>query len=147
MSIPTHEDANLILKLYDLRREETMRKARNFFIFFFPEKIEDITNVLFNKTDPEKSAYYRQVTTYWEMAASLVNHGTLNEQLFMDCNGEYIAVYAKVEQLLPELRKLFGPSYLIQLEKLVKRTPDYEARISTMRERLKAFAAKPAEKM
>lgn len=140
MSNPTHEDAKLILQLYEMRREDVMRNARNFFSFsFFPETAEDVQDVLMNRDCPEHGAYIRQVTSYWEMVAALVNHGTLHEQLFFDCNGEYLVVWAKIGHLVTELRGLFGPNYLTQLEQLVKRTPDGEARAAMFRERLKAF--------
>ncbi|MDQ3710804.1 MAG: hypothetical protein M3388_01085, partial [Acidobacteriota bacterium] len=64
------ESAELILKLYDLRREATMREARNWMISFFPEGAADVIQAMLN---PETSAYYRMVTSYWDMAASFVN--------------------------------------------------------------------------
>ncbi len=79
-----HEDAKLILKLYDLRREEVMRKARNwYFAEFNPNSLQDIQNTAMG----ENSAYYRMVTSYWEMACSFVNNGALDAQMFNDANG------------------------------------------------------------
>jgi hypothetical protein len=94
----THEDAQLILKLYELRRDPVMREARDFVAFkFFPESAQDIKDLLFDKRNPVYGAYWRQVTTYWDMAAALVNHGTLDEALFFDTNTECFAVFAKLE--------------------------------------------------
>src|SRR5215208_4820015 len=77
------ESANLILKLYDLRREEVMRKARNWFVGeFHPGSIQDIASAAMG----EHSAYYRMVTSYWDMACSLVNNGAIDEQMFNDAN-------------------------------------------------------------
>jgi hypothetical protein len=140
MSAATSEDANLILKLYELRRDPVMREARDFVAFkFFPETAEDVKAVLFNAEQPHLGAYFRQVTTYWDMAAAMVNHGAINEQLFFDTNTEYLAVYAKLEPILPQLRDMFGPWYMVNLEKLVKRYPNYEERIASLRERLKLY--------
>lgn len=134
-----YEDANLILKLYDLRREETMRKARNwFFGEFYPESVQDFTNVIRG----ERSAYYRMVTTYWDMAASFVNNGAIDEKMFNDANGEHLGVFAKIEPFLAELRSMYGsPEYLQHLEQLVMRMPDAKARLAQIRERIKTFRA------
>jgi hypothetical protein len=138
-----HEDANLILKLYELRREEVMRKARDWYIMQFnPGSMQEITDILMS----DKSAYYRMVTTYWEMAASLVVHGAIDEGMFSDTNMEHVVVYAKVEPFLPELRTTFGsPDVLKNLEELVMRKPDAKELLSTLRERFKHFAALRAE--
>jgi hypothetical protein len=80
----THEDAQLILKLYELRRDPVMREARDFVAFkFFPESAQDIKDLLFDKRNPVYGAYWRQVTTYWDMAAALVNHGALTKPCFL----------------------------------------------------------------
>lgn len=129
-----HDDANLILKLYDLRREAVMRDARNWFFSFNPTSAQDFLDVMIS----DQSAYFRMVVSYWEMAASLVNHGAIDEQMFNDANGEQIFVFAKIEPFLSELRTMFAmPEYLEHLEKAVKRIPDIDARIAKMRERMK----------
>jgi hypothetical protein len=80
-----YESADLIIKLYDLRREETIRKAREWYrTQFHPTSAQDVVNTLRG----EHSAYFRMVTSYWEMAASFVNHGAIDWQMFMDANGE-----------------------------------------------------------
>ena len=137
------EDANLILKLYELRREEVMRKARDWYLSQFnPGSVQDITNAVMS----ENSAYYRMVTTYWEMAASLVNHGAIDEQMFNDANGEHLAVFAKLEPFLEEIRAVSGmPQYLQHLEKLVMSPPDARERLTAMRERMKQMEAMRAE--
>ncbi len=137
------EDANLILKLYDLRREEVMRKARHWYTMQFnPGSIQEITDVLMS----DKNAYYRMVTTYWDMAASLVIHGAIDEQMFSDTNMEHVVVYAKVEPFVPELRTMFGsPNVLKNLEELVMRKPDAKELLASLRERFKQWAAMRAE--
>jgi hypothetical protein len=139
-----HEDADLILKLYDLRREATMREARNWLFTFNPTSVQDVIEVLLG----EHSGHYRMVISYWDMAAALVNNGAIDEQLFNETNGEHLFVYSKIEPVIEEVRALFGsPDFLRNLETLVKRIPDSEQRIATMRERMKKFAEMRAERV
>ncbi|HWS99802.1 MAG TPA: hypothetical protein VN256_05955 [Pyrinomonadaceae bacterium] len=137
-----YEDANLILKLYDLRREEVMRKARNWYIQEFnPESLQELSDVMMS----DKSAYFRMVATYWDMAASLVNHGAIDEQMFADANMEHVVVFAKIEPFIAEARSTFGAqNYLENLEKLVTRRHDKEF-LGMLRARFKQFAAMRAE--
>jgi hypothetical protein len=139
-----HEDADLILKLYDLRREATMREARNWLFTFNPTSVQDVVEVLLG----EHSGHYRMVISYWDMAAAMVNNGAIDEKLFNETNGEHLFVYSKISHLIPEVRAMFGnPDFLMNLETLVKRIPDYEVKISTMRERMKKFADMRAERV
>ena len=138
-----HDDAELILKLYDLRREAVMREARNWLFTFNPTSVQDVIEVLLG----EHSGHYRMVISYWDMAAALVNHGAIDEQLFNETNGEHIFVYAKIEPVLADLRVMFGaPDFLINLETLIKRIPNIEEKIAGMRERMKKFAEMRAER-
>ncbi len=141
----TSEDANLILRLYELRREEVMRKARNYvFMEFHPQSAEDIMAIFNDMEHPEHNAYFRQVISYWDMAASLVNHGALNDQLFFDTNGEYFVVWAKIGDFVPQLRETFGPQFLANLEKLIQSQPDGAQRVQMFKDRIKQWAAKRA---
>ena len=137
------EDATLILKLYDLRREEVMRKARSWFIGeFHPGSLEDVGAAALG----EHSAYYRMVTTYWDMACSFVNHGAIDEQMFNDAGGEHIAVYAKLEPFVAQIRESRNmPNYLQHLEKVVMNIPNAKERLTQVREMLKQMAAQRAE--
>lgn len=128
-----YKDADLILKLYDLRREKTMREARNWFFTFNPQSPQDFMDVMTS----DKSGLYRMVISYWDMACSLVNNGAIDADMFNDANGEHIFVYAKMEPFLPALREQFGsPKFLAHLEKTVKALPDYEQRVAMTRERM-----------
>ncbi len=135
------QDADLILKLYDLRREETMRKARSWMMTFNPDSFQDIVTALTG----EENAYMRQVTSYWEMAASLVNHGAIDEAMFHDANGEHLFVFAKFHPFIKEMREQFGAQTFQHLEKLVMSVPDAEQRLAALRERARRFAALRAE--
>jgi hypothetical protein len=133
-----YEEANLILKLYDLRREAVMRKAREwYFVEFNPESMADIGNTMFS----EHSGHVRMVWTYWDMAATLVNHGAINLDLFNEANGEHIGVFSKVEKLLPEIRAAYNPQFLMNLEKLIDAMPDGRKRTEMMRQRMKEIRA------
>jgi hypothetical protein len=131
------DDANLILRLYEIRREESMRKARDWFIAdFHPESSKDVLGALMG----EHSAAFRMVASYWDMAAALVNHGAIDERMFNDMNTEHVAVYAKLEPFLAEFRAMPGVPpylYLAQLEKVMKRMPDAEERIAAIRSYMK----------
>ncbi len=131
-------EADLILKLYDLRREETMRKARDwYFRDFQPESLADINAAMFS----EHSGHVRMVMTYWDMAAALVNHGAISLDLFTDTNGEFIGVFSKVEPFLAEMRAAYGPQMLVNLEKLIDEMPEGRKRVAFMRERMKQIRA------
>lgn len=131
-----YKDADLILKLYDLRREKVMREARDWFFMFNPQGPQDFIDVLTG----DKSAYYRMVVSYWDMACSLVNHGAIDSDMFADANGEHLFVYAKLEPFLPALREAMGnPQLLANLEKVVTETPDYQERIAAIRDRMQKF--------
>jgi hypothetical protein len=132
-----YHDAELILKLYDLRREPVMREARNWIFTFNPTSIQDVFETLLG----EHSGHYRMVISYWEMAAAMVNNGAIDETLFNETNGEHIFVYAKIEPVLEEIRTAFGtPDFLHNLETLVKRIPNIEEKLIAMRQRMKKFA-------
>jgi hypothetical protein len=129
-------EADLILKLYDLRREATMRKAREwFFREFQPQSIDDIQSVMFG----ENGGHLRMVLSYWDMAASLVNHGAIGMELFNDANAEHMGVFSKVERWLPEMRPRFGQNMCVQLERLIDATPNGRETAAAMRERMKAI--------
>ena len=142
MSTP-HASADLLLKLYDLRREATMRQARQWFIGFTPESVDELLDTV---RGPH-SANFRMVATYWDMAASFVNNGAIDEQMFNDANGEHIAVFSKIEPFIADYRQRLGvPHYLKQLEQLVMRIPNAAERLTATRERLKAMTAARAAK-
>jgi hypothetical protein len=135
----TQEDANLILKLYELRREEKLREARQWFAGKFrPQTGQDVVDTLTG----EHSAYLRMVTSYWEMAAALVNHGTIDMDLFCETNGEQFLVYAKIEPFISEMRAYFkNPRMFGNLEKLVNNSPNGKEAVARFQARWAAEAA------
>ncbi len=145
---PTTADAQLILQLYDLRREGEMRKARNWWAGeFFPQNADDFLKVAWAAGTPE-NAWLRQVSSYWGMVASFVVTGVLNEELFLKpgVSGEMFLIYAKIHPFLKELReKMNDPNAWKDIETVVTRTKWGRdrlqfmiKRVETMRERLKA---------
>ena len=125
------EDVMAILKLYELRRDDQMRAARQwYFSEFAPKSAMDIIGLY--RGGERASANFRMVTSYWDTAASFVLNDGIDKKMFVDSNTEYIFVYSKVAEFLPEIRDLFRePDYLIHLENLVRSLPDFEAKIAS----------------
>jgi len=129
------ESADLILKLYDLRREEKMRKAREWFFGFNPQSADDYWKTMM---DPEVGAYARMVISYWDMAAAMVVQGAIDAELFNQTAGEHIMVFAKVEPIIGELRERFqNPEALKNLEKVIMDLPDGAERVKKSQEFMK----------
>jgi hypothetical protein len=129
-----HEEASLILQLYELRREATMRKARDWFAREFnPESLADVEQAMLG----EHSPHLRMVISYWDMAAALVNHGAISPELFRDTNGEHLLVFSKLEPLLQDVRATYGAHFMAHLEKLVDATPGSRERVAATRERMR----------
>jgi len=134
---PSHHDAELILKLYDLRREPVMREARAFYNSLPPTE-EGFLSVVANPASKENS-YIRQVLGYWEMTAALVVHGTLDSGLAFDTLQEMYFVYGKIKPFLPKLREMTNsPDFLINMEKLAESTQESRERVVRVQARIAA---------
>ncbi|MDX6382467.1 MAG: hypothetical protein QOK48_40 [Blastocatellia bacterium] len=137
------EDANLILRLYEIRREPVMREARNWFFSFNPATAAEYMEAMMGP----QSGYVRMVISYWDMAASMVNNGAIDEQMFNDCNGEHLFIFAKIEPVLEELRQQWNqPDMLKNFETLVRRVPENKEKLAAIRERIKMIQAMMAER-
>lgn len=135
---PDHNDADLILKLYDLRREAVMRQSRDaLFQKFHPKSYEDVTAVL--KPEHPLNLAYRMVSSYWEMAAGFVKHGVLNGNLFAENCGEGLFLFAKVAPHLERLRQEYSPTVLLNMEWLIKNNGDARKRLELVQARLKTM--------
>jgi hypothetical protein len=123
MGKPTHADAELILKLYEARRETEIRKARQWWTTtFWPESADDVVKVM-RASGTQENAWFRQALGYWGMAGSFVSHGVLSEELFFEASfcGEMFVIFFKLEPFLAEVReKTQNPNFLLNLEKLVR---------------------------
>jgi hypothetical protein len=146
---PTIADAELILKLYDLRREAEMRKARHWWMTeFWPENPDDFMKVL-SATGTQENNWLRQVGGYWSMAASFVLQGALNEELFIQpaVSGEMYFLLAKLHPFLKELREKLGdPNFFGNIEKLVMRSKFGRERLKFTLKRVETMRQKRAER-
>jgi len=134
---PSHHDAELILKLYDLRREPVMREARAFYASLPPTE-EGFLSVVANPASKE-NAYIRQVLGYWEMTAALVVHGTLDSGLAFDTLQEMYFVYGKIKPFLPQLRDMTNsPDFLVNMQKLAEGTQESRERVVRVQARIAA---------
>ncbi len=143
----TASDAQLIMQLYDLRREAEMRKARNWwFTGFWPKTADDFMKIAFTPGSQENN-WLRQVSGYWSMAASFVVHGALNAELFLQpaVSGEMFIVFAKVQPFLKELREKSGdPQIFGVIEKVITSSKYGRERLKFMLKRVEMMREKMA---
>ena len=108
---PTYDDANLILRLYEMRREERMRKARAWFTSQFRVSTwEELQKLA--PTGSEENASYRMVVTYWDMVASFISSGVLHRELFFQSGRELLVVWERIRDVLPHVRQQYKDPYL-----------------------------------
>ena len=146
--LATPADAEIILKLYQLRTEAELRKARAWMTGeFWPATAEEYFAVAENPADPH-NAWLRQVLSYWEMAAAMVVHGAVSAELFVDCNGEGFFLLAKFAPLLDAIREK-NPGFMVKTSELVNRfsaaAQRYEMAVKNMEARRKSMSAKAEE--
>jgi hypothetical protein len=134
------QDALVIIKLYEIRSEALMREARAwFFSEFAPQSGKDIVALLLR--GEKHSAFYRMVASHWEVAASLVNNGGIDEKPFLEANSEHVVVFAKLQPFVAEIRETIGePDYLAHLERLVMKIPNVERKLENRRKLLERWA-------
>ncbi len=147
---PTHEQAQLHLQVYDMRREARLRQARDwFFRNYFVDNLEDAMRIAAPGT--ESGALAMMVHSYWEQACALLNYGLLHEDLFFETSGEFFGVWERVKPIVPEARERFvNKQFLGHLEKATQR---YEAwiesrspgHVAAMREFMKQMRAQVAK--
>jgi hypothetical protein len=139
---PTAADAQLILQLYDLRREAELRKARNWWLVnFWPNTPDDFIKVA-SAIGTQENAWFRQVAGYWDMASSLVVHGTIHPDLFLEggFSSEMFFIYAKIQPMLKELReKMQSPGLFKNVEQVIMNS-------KAGRERLKLISSRVASR-
>jgi hypothetical protein len=118
---PTHEQAQLQLQLYDLRREAKLRQARDWFNQnFFAESFEDCMRVA--PMGSQEGTYLWMVLGYWDQACALLNNGLLHEELFFQTAGEFFGVWERVKAMVPSSRQMFHQKlFLLNLEQAAKR--------------------------
>ena len=129
MRKPTHADAELLIRLFEVRREPELRRARRWFLSEFkPTTWADIKANYLNHHDEDR--WYRMTLSYWDMVATMVNRGVLHAELFFDHTGEDIATWERVKTLVPGARAESRPTYLMQFEKLVHAHQAYRQKLN-----------------
>ena len=123
----TAADAELILKLYELRQEETLRKARTFMVFDFNPKTVEELRVVSRDMKSENNPYWRQAMSFWEMAASMVLRGAVDADLFLDSSVEGILIYAKFHHFHAETEKQSGNPFMGKTAELIAKYPAAKA--------------------
>jgi hypothetical protein len=134
------DSANLILKLYELRREDTMRQARNFMFTFHPASAQEYMAGVMGPNGP----FIRMTTSYWEMACSFVVSGAIDATIFNDSNGEHIITFAKIEPFLADLRGMMGPTLFKSLEQVCLGPLVGIEKVRATGERMRGYAAQMA---
>jgi hypothetical protein len=125
---PTHEQAQLQLQVYDLRREARLRQARDWFQQNYKAETFDEAMRL-APMGTEQGAFVGMVIGYWEQACALLNYGLLNEDLFFETNGEFFGIWEQLKPVVPEFRERFGDPYMLSnLEKAAQRFEDWSER-------------------
>jgi hypothetical protein len=147
MGTTTHEQAQLHLQVYDLRREARLRQARDwFFKNYHPTSYEDSMRIAAPGT--EGGTFTFMVFGYWEQACALLNYGLLHEDLFFETSGEFFWVWESIRAIAPRIRKEWvDPQFLHQLEKAAQRYETWMERrspgnIAAMRQFMKEMAPK-----
>jgi hypothetical protein len=130
------ESAELILRLYELRRESTMREARAFWFGFNPTSAQEYMNAMMGPN----SGLIRMVSSYWDMACSFVVNGAIDANMFDAANGEHILVFAKIQPILADLRAMAGPSAFKNLEQVCLSPPAGIEKVKAVAERIRGMA-------
>jgi len=118
MRKPTHADAELLLRLYEIRRDPELRQARKWFLTEFkPAGWQDIKSRYLSHGDEDR--WFRMTVSYWEMVGTLVNRGVLNSDLFFDHTGEDVVTFERCRAWLADARADIRPTYLYQFERMV----------------------------
>jgi hypothetical protein len=148
---PTYEQAQLHLQVYDLRREERLRQARDWFQQnYHAETLEEANRIAPMNT--QHGRYVGMVINYWEQACSLLNHGLLNEELFFETNGEFFGIWEQVKAVVPQFREAYKEPHMLEnLEKAAKRFEEWSNKrspghIAAMREYMQQERSKAKTK-
>ncbi len=134
---PNHHDAELVLRLFELRRETKLREARSWLGIFYPESVENLYRAYMAPDN-----FLRMVAGYWDIATSLVNHEVIHRGLFVEAGGEAFFLWAKVGEFVPGFREKTGNAgFLANVERFVRETPGGPERAAGMREYQKRIRA------
>ncbi len=150
MEKPTHEQAQLHLQIYDMRREARLRQARDwFFKNYFVDNFDDSLRIAAPGT--ENGALAMMVLSYWDQACAMLNYGLLHEDLFFETSGEFFGVWERVKPAIPQGRERFAnKQFMAHLEKaaqryetwIEKRSPGH---LAAMRQFMNQMRPQPAK--
>jgi hypothetical protein len=153
MSSATHEQGQLQLELYDLRREAKLRQARDwYFRNYFADTLEEGMRIAGPGT--ENGALVMMVWSYWEQACAYLNHGLLHEDLFFETSGEFYGVWDRVKPSIQQGREVFSNrQFLANMEKaaqryetwIEKRSPGAIAAMQKMMQQMRTQLASAAK--
>ena len=148
MATVTYDEVNLMLRLYELRRESRLRQARAWYVEnFHPSSLEEVAQKY--PQGSEENTYIRMVLSYWEMVASIFNRGMIHDELFFENNGEIWVVWDRVRSIIPMWRHAFkNPTFFFNLEDACnrleawreKRAPGSTAAMRQMMEQMRVSA-------
>jgi hypothetical protein len=134
---PNHHDAELVLRLFDLRREAKLREARGWMGSFYPDSAKELRDAYLSSDN-----YLRMVAGYWDIATSMVNLGVIHRGLFVEAGGEAFFLWAKIGEYVAEFREMTGNhGFLVNVERFVNETPGGHGRVGGMREFQKKIRA------
>jgi hypothetical protein len=134
---PDHHDAELVLRLYELRRESVLRESRRYLVVDFqPDTLDALLAI--TKTDHPGNAAYRQVTTYWEMAYGMARHGIVNPDYLVESNGEGLLVFSKFFPWLADFRAAVSPRAFRHSEWIATNSEEGRTVFAIFRQRVEA---------
>jgi hypothetical protein len=140
---PSHADAELVLRLYDLRREPVMRESRKTIAGWVPKGIDDV--LALTKLEDPRNAAWRQVSSYFEMAFGFARHGIVPADFLAENAAEGLLLFAKIEPHLKAFRKQVSPTAFRNAEWLVKKSPVARERLKLFQKRLAAMRVSEAK--
>lgn len=118
MRKPSHADAELLLRLYEIRRDPELRQARKWFLSEFkPAGWQEIKSRYLSHNDEDR--WFRMTISYWEMVGTLVNRAVMHSDLFFDHTGEDVVTWERCKSWIAEARADIRPTYLYQFERMV----------------------------
>ncbi len=145
MRKPTHADAELLLRLYEIRREPELRRARKWFLTDFkPGEWPEIKARYLSHSDEDR--WFRMTVSYWELVGTLVGRGVLHPELFFDHTGEHVVTWERCKSWIAGARADIRPTYLYRFERMVNDHLAYRARVNAAYLRSQARASAPARR-
>ena len=136
---PDHHDAEIVMRLYDLRREPVMRESRDtLMVGFWPRSYEEVLAI--TRREHELNRAFRQVATFWEMAYGMVKHGIVNAEYFLESSGEGFFLFAKIQPYLDQYRRDVNALAFVNAEWVARECPPGRALFANIEARVKKLA-------